>query len=175
MKADNRYEVTGHNRTILVTEIDGAPLGELSVTVGYTGQGDASKGVTLDGFVIPAIMKGINGPLLASEMKFQRLLTRLNDILDAPGAGDVHAALEEAIAEAKERDGGGETKASRPSTEADRAKLVEIDKLLRELPTACVAAVAKSALFVLSEDGRIDAERATLVDLDALTDEDPAL
>lgn len=61
------------------------------------------------------------------------------------------------------------------STEEDRAKLVEIDRLLRELPAPCVAAACKSALFVLHEDGRIDPEHVTLGDLDAITDEDPSL
>lgn len=61
MKADNT--TTEHNRTIHVTELptkDEYDLTEITITVNYTGEGNASKGITLDHIIIPAIVEALN-------------------------------------------------------------------------------------------------------------------
>lgn len=67
MKADNSFEVTGHNRTILLTEIDGALNGyldELKITINYVQKPNDGntilKACTLDKLVIPAIIAALN-------------------------------------------------------------------------------------------------------------------
>lgn len=59
MYADNKS--TNHNRTIKLTNLPGE-MKELEITINYTGQGNASKGVCLDGVVIPRIIAAINNP-----------------------------------------------------------------------------------------------------------------
>lgn len=62
MKADNTS--TPHNRTIRLTEIEGGELSELDITINYTKVPNDDKvvykAVTLDGVVIPALIKAIN-------------------------------------------------------------------------------------------------------------------
>lgn len=62
MKAVNNSEVTGHNRTIRLTEIGGKYLQELDIIVMYrepvASRVDAA--VTLDNEVIPTLIRLIN-------------------------------------------------------------------------------------------------------------------
>lgn len=64
MKANNDSAITGHNRTIKLTEIPG-DLNEMYITINYTfslSDGDRvmSKAIALDSVVIPTIVRLIN-------------------------------------------------------------------------------------------------------------------
>lgn len=73
MKADN---TTGHSRTIRITGIPDV-LDEIEITVNYTGDGNAAKGIVLDTFVIPAIMAGLNVDHTEQPSREQNQLKRL--------------------------------------------------------------------------------------------------
>ncbi len=60
MKAENK--TTPHTRTINITKIRKRHcLPALTITIGYTGDSNCDKGVTLDHAIIPAIIKALNG------------------------------------------------------------------------------------------------------------------
>lgn len=67
MKATNKFEITGHNRTIKVTEIptnQPGDLSELTIQITYTKNTNEGavidKAIALDTHVIPAIIKALN-------------------------------------------------------------------------------------------------------------------
>lgn len=57
MKADNQS--TPHNRTIRFSEIPDEEIHEMDVTINYTGQGNAGKGVVIDSIIVPYIMNAL--------------------------------------------------------------------------------------------------------------------
>lgn len=80
MKASN--ETTAHNRFIMFTELEG-DVPELEVSIKYRGEGNAGKAGTLDGVIIPELIRRVNSGLSHDQAeKIRQLLQRLYNILD---------------------------------------------------------------------------------------------
>lgn len=76
------------SRSIEVTDIpdrDGFKIDNLTITVGYYGQGTALKGIILDGVIMPRIVAALNSPAETWEddaVQFPRLLAEVNAVID---------------------------------------------------------------------------------------------